>query len=988
MADDSPPLLTLQLFGPFEARVQGDSLPHLRFRKGQALLTLLALRAGHEVERDWLAGQLWPDRTETPTLTSLRNSLLNLRQALGPAACRLQAPTARTLRLQVTATEVDVLAFDAAVDRGDSSSLEQAVALYRGPLLEGCAEEWAFQERRSRELAYLEALETLATQALTHGNPAGAESYLRRAVAADPLRETAQRALMQTLATRGNYAAVLQVYRDLRRRLHRDVNAEPDPETQALFQQLRAEARRRAALPAGMARSGPLKLDPKARADGLSSLGTDRSTAASPFPTLDLRPDNLPVQRTPLLGREQELAAVRALVLRAEVGLATLIGAGGTGKTRLGLAAAADLLDQFDAGVFFVGLAPISDPALVAAAVAQTLGVRETAGRTLLESLREYLRPRQMLLLLDNFEHVLPAAPLVAELLASCPRLKVLVTSRAPLHLQEEQQFPVPPLAIPDPQHLPPLEGFAQFAAVALFLQQAQAVKPGFVLTDENAPSVAEICCRLDGLPLAIELAATRIRLFSPQALRARLERRLPLLTGGARDLPARQRTLRNTIAWSYDLLAADEQKLFRRLSVFAGGFTLEAAAVVCGSCGSALDSSLDGNVLDRVASLADQSLLKQEEQEDGEPRFVMLETIREYARERLEESGEAGAIRRQHAQYFLTLAEAAEPELRGPRQREWLHRLEQEHDNLRAAREGRQGEQDGAEMALRLVGALVQFWVGRGHLGEGRQWLEAALSSGCPVRLPTKVRALNAGSWVAYHLGDYEAVRRLSEEALILGHALEDRRSMAHSLFSLALAASVAGDYERVRTLAEEGLAQALDVGDRWLAAHQLMHLGLVAWVRDDAAQASHLWGESLAVMREVGDPFLIAVMLANLGNLENDQGRYDRAGTCLREGLKLFQELRERRGIASCLEGLATMLCGQGQAARAARLLGTAEALREAVHCPVEPVDRRLYYDRTVAETRAAQGEAAFAAAWAEGRAASLEEAIACALQESSAP
>ncbi|HSH78927.1 MAG TPA: adenylate/guanylate cyclase domain-containing protein, partial [Herpetosiphonaceae bacterium] len=441
-----------------------------------------------------------------------------------------------------------------------------------------------------------------------------------------------------------------------------------------------------------------------------------------PLKSLDTRPNNLPVQSTPLIGREQAVAALRDLLLRPGVRLVTLTGPGGTGKTRLGLQVAADLLDHFEHGVYFVNLAPISDPALVASAIAQPVAVREHGGKPLLESLKDYLRDKHLLLLLDNFEQVTAAAPLVADLLAAAPRLSVLVTSREVLHLYGEHDVAVLPLTLPDPGHPMPLERLTQYEAVRLFIERAQAARSDFAVTNENAPAVAEICYRLDGLPLAIELAAARIRLLPPQAMLQRLTSRLRLLIGGARNLPERQQTLRGAIAWSYDLLEQDEQTLFRRLAVFVGGFGLDAVEAVCNVPGD-----LDVDVLDAVESLVGKSLLREAAAAD-EPRLGMLETIREYALERLDQGGEADETRRRHAAYFLQVAEEAEPQLAGRQQIAWLNRLELEHDNLRAALRWAIDCGDAAT-ALRLVGSLSRFWHDRGYAGEGRQWLAQALA-------------------------------------------------------------------------------------------------------------------------------------------------------------------------------------------------------------------------------------------------------------------
>ncbi len=739
----------------------------------------------------------------------------------------------------------------------------------------------------------------------------------------------------------------------------------------------------------------------------------------SEFPaiqTLEARPNNLPAQATPLIGREREIEAARALLLREGVRLVTLTGPPGIGKTRLGLQLAADLLDHFPDGVFFVVLAPISDPSLVASVIAQTLDIREAGGRPASELLKDALRDTRRLLVLDNFEQILPAAPLVAELLGACPGLKVLVTSRAVLRLSGEYDFSVPPLLLPAQRPLPPLDQLTQYEAVRLFIERAQAAKADFAVTNENAPAVAEICHRLDGVPLAIELAAVRIRLVSPPAMLARLAHRLPLLTGGARDRPGRQQTLRDTITWSHDLLDRSEQRLFRRLAVFVGGCTLEVTEAVC-----TVGGDLGIDVLDGLGSLVDKSLLRQVEHQ-REPRFGMLETIREFALEQLQASGELGDLRRRHAAYFLGLAEEAEPKLRTAEQDRWLARLESEQDNLRAVLAWSQAEAGEAQTGQRLAGALGWFWYVHGHHTEGRRWLDTVLAAGGGAAGTVRAKALAAAGQLVQRQAEYGRATAMIEEALALYRAAEDTSGVAWSLSLLAFfpqgsaeratalleeslalyrasgdtwgiawalgcwgfVATQRGDWERAAQLLDDSLAMFRRLGHTWGIARALSFLGRVEHALGNHDRAAELFEESLPRLRALDDTWAIALELNGLGKLVLDRGDTKRAGALQRESLALFRALDDVWGIAACLDQLANVESSEGNARRAVRLLGAAEALRGTTGTR-PPHAERATHERAVADLRAALGEEAFTTVWAEGQAMTLEQAIVYAVSDS---
>jgi predicted ATPase/transcriptional regulator with XRE-family HTH domain len=722
------------------------------------------------------------------------------------------------------------------------------------------------------------------------------------------------------------------------------------------------------------------------------------SNFAPPQPR-DAHRTNLPTRPTPLIGRERESAALVALLRRDDVRLITLSGPGGAGKTRLALHAATALLNDFADGSYIVNLAPISDPDLVAPTIAHALGMAEGADRPVEAGLRAFLHGKQMLLLLDNFEQVLDAAPLIAELLAAAPGLKLLVTSRAVLHLYGEHEVVVPPLALPPPSDVPvssrgeearevggdvatPAASAAaallEYAAVRLFSVRAQAARADFTLTSTDAPIVAEICRRLDGLPLAIELAAAHIKFFAPAALLMRLEDRLELLAGGPRDLPMRQQTMRNTIDWSYHLLDAGEQVLFRRLGVFVRGCTLQAAAAVCHADGAlALDPGAG------LAALTNKSLLQQSAGPDGEPRFTMLETVRGYALELLTTCGEAAAVRQRHAAYYLALAEQSAEASYGKAELASYEQLEHELDNLRAALDWCHAQPGAAAIEIRLATALAQCWVIRGYAREWWERMQAALLRRSEVPEALRARALIISVLFLIHGGgDPEQVAPFVAEGLTLKRMLGDTTGTAWALMAQGTIAAYAGDYRRAARLNEQSLSLYQALNNPWGQSIAHFQLGELALLQGDQERAGALLEQSVTLYRQsIGATWAIARRLTWLGLVVLAQGDVVRAGALFRESLTLCSSSRNKVDLPMTLVGLAGVAQSQGRPEAAARLLGAADALSRTVGS-YRGLIGGLITERTTAAVRDHLDNATFAVRWAEGQRMSLEQAQAEAL------
>ncbi|HYP41891.1 MAG TPA: tetratricopeptide repeat protein [Chloroflexia bacterium] len=725
----------------------------------------------------------------------------------------------------------------------------------------------------------------------------------------------------------------------------------------------------------------------------------------------------LPSSPTSLIGREQEIAEARSKLWRTDVRLLTLTGPPGIGKTRLGLAVADALQGEFEHGVWFVPLAPLTGPGLVASSIAQALGVQENPGQPIADTLCGHVRDQRMLLLLDNFEHVTEAASVISRMLSVAPGLKVLATSRALLHVYGEHELPVRPLALPDVKYLPPVEELPEYSAVTLFVARTQAVKPDFRLSTQNARTVAEICVRLDGLPLAIELLAARAKLFAPDAMLARLDQRLSLLTGGPRDRDSRQQTLRGAIDWSYDLLEANEQALFRHISVFAGGCELAALEAV---------HPMPQPVLDVVESLVDKSLVVHyppAEQAGDEPRFGMLETIREYALERLVERGEIEQARRQHAEYYASFSEAAGPELSGPEQSTWLGRAAREHDNLRGALRWTLDRGD-AQTAARIAGEMWRFWWVRGFLSEGRAWLDEVIGQSHAIDIALKATALRGAGTLAHVQGDFLQGQSLFEESLTLYRELEDKQGIADGLTSLSNTAMGLNDLGRAQAYLEESLALYRELENTHSIAVSLSQLGNVAYLTEQYALARARYEESLALFSQLSDTHRAAVVLHNLGEVSYYQGEYARAKGFHEESLGLFRELGSTYGIAyaltsagkcaqangdstqakslhsealalfqtmgckpevaQCLIGIAHAEVAEGKHERAVKILGASEAALDKLGVVMD-AGQKAEYDGSITAARQHLPKDAFEGALNAGRDMPIEEASAYALEAS---
>ena len=718
-----------------------------------------------------------------------------------------------------------------------------------------------------------------------------------------------------------------------------------------------------------------LRLSPEERA-ALEAAG--RRPQAGATAVAD-RPSGLPMPRTPMVDREREVEHIGDYLLRAGVRLLTLTGTGGVGKTRLALQVAATIGGGFADGVVFVPLATVRDPELVLAAIAQAVGVRGAGGRPLQEGLRAFLGPRHLLLVLDNFEQVRAAAPAVAALLRDCPRLVLLATSRAAIRVQGEQEMPVLPLSLPVAAGRASVADLADCPAADLFLQRATAARPDFRLTATNAPAVAEICSRLDGLPLALELAAARVRVLPPQALMGLLGNRLQILTGGERDRPERQQTLRATLAWSYDLLRPGEQALFRRLSVCSGGCTLATAV----SLGAETHDG-EGGVIDRLAALVDQSLIGQEEQVDGEARYGMLETVREYGLERLAVAGEGEGARRAHAHHFMAEAEAAAAHLPcGPDEILCIDLLEREHDNLRAALDWSLARHE-AEIAACIATSLRWFWDAHGHIRVGRHYLDAVLALGDAVPRGLYAKALDGAGMASWRQGEYDRGIALHTEGAAISRALGDNATLALCLADRGAALALMGDFGPAAVDLQESVALARTAGAQVPLIVALVNRGILYMLRGTPVEAIPALGEALTLAQLLNSARGRALSEVVLGLSWLYLGDAEQAEAHLTEALPILRRIDDRIFIMHTLVGYGSIAALRTQTERAARLLGAAEGLRILLSADIPRVFL-AGLEPIIASIRAQLGEESFARVWGEGQGMHLEQALDLVQQQS---
>jgi non-specific serine/threonine protein kinase len=953
-------VLEIRLLGQFDLRRNGAPV-EIPSRSAQSLLAYLLLNTGIAHRREKLAGLLWPESTEDNARSYLRKALWQVRKSL---AADMPGGEEYLLAddISITFNSNADYWLDAEAVRGkptEAMPVEEqieAVSAYHGELLPGFYEEWVTLERERLKAAFDQKINTLLSHLVAGGQWEQVVYWSEQWIALGEAPEPAFRALMVAHANVGDMAKVAATYDRCVEALREELSVEPSEQTTALFQELRNGA----TFPGDQSATAAV---PETKPS---------ETALSSSETGDQQLTNLPIPLTSFIGREEEINEIKRLLMESR--LLTLTGAGGSGKTRLAIRVASEVRNIFDDGVWWIELAVLVDPQLVPQAVAKVLSIREAPNQTLSESLTNALHSRRILLVLDCCEHLLDAcAQLTEHLLKACPDLKILATSREVLGVAGERVFQVPTLSSPDPNRVRPSD-FLDYDAVYLFVERAATLKPDFGLTNLNAMAIGQLCHGLDGIPLAIELAAARVQVLKVEQIAARLDDRFRLLTGGSRTALPRHQTLRATLDWSYDLLSDCERRMLQRLSVFTGGWSTAAAESVCAGGEIQLD-----DVLDLLSQLASKSLVMAERKPGEEARYRLLETIREYAGEKLVEAGEETAVRDRHLDYFVKLAEEAEPQLFRPDQVFWLNRLEADHENLRAAAAWSLKRKAGTS-ALRLVGALSWFWSTRGHYREARELSSQILSSPMAMeRTAARAKALSIAGLVQWVLGGKVDVRPLLEEALDIATEIGDRSIIAWSRVFLGTEISTHGDYQEGLSLIEEGLEEcrALGSAGQYGVGFALSFLGDGAFYQGDYQRAHEHYEKSVDVLSEVRDLNFLAYSLRRLGHTARYLGDLESAANGCQESLTLNMKLGHQQGVAACVSGLACVALARGDAIVAAQLFAAVESQIEKFGVSLLPSDT-VEFERNVARARDELGEETFAAAWAEGRTMTMEQAI----------
>ena len=937
-------MLEVRLLGRFEVSQDGKTIT-ITSRPAQSLFAYLIINAGSAHRREKLAGMLWPDSLEETARDNLRHALWRVRKALETASvARFLHADDQTMKFNASSDFwLDVASLEKLGETATADKLMDALAHYQGELLPGFYDEWVVLEREHLASIFEHQMARLMSKLKGEERWLDLLEWAERWIRLGQRPEPAYRALMFAHAAKGDMSKVAATYERCVRSLH-EFGMEPSEQTKELYKNLKAG-----------------KESPKSQT----------------IPTRSLEKEvfsNIPVPLTSFVGREQELKEIARLLSTSR--LLTLTGSGGVGKTRLAIHTANDVLSKFKGGVFWVGLVGVSDENLIPQVIAASLNVREVSDEPLIETLKSYLKSREVLLVIDNCEHLIRACAQVAEqLLAACPKLKILATSIEALGIFNEMTWQVPSLPLPETQRPLSLKELQEYSSIELFGARAANAKNAFVLDESNAYSVAQICRRLDGIPLAIELAAARIKVLSVDEIAARLDDRFSLLTAGSRTAVPRHQTLRATIDWSHDLLTEPERFLFRRLAVFAGGFTLEAAESVCSQ------GMRRSDVLDLLGRLVDKSLVVVEPVSDlGETRYRLLETIRQYALEKLAGAGEARDIRDEHLEFFVKLAEQAEPNMFGMESPHWFKRLDQELDNIRTAIEWATNSGK-ADVALFVAGSLVYFWFAHG-LG-GSEWhdrvQQALARPEGRERSLARAKALN-GLGFMYWADVYPTDRHLElEEALSIGREMDDPRTVATALRNLGLLENINGNYAESRAFLEQsleilrGMGQAGQTESTWT----LIFLGDVALNHSDPKWARSLYEETVAVLRELGDLNFLAYSIRRLAQLYWHEGRYDEAIAQLRESLHMNRDIVDPRGIIACLAGFAAVAVAQGQYQRAAQLIGAVETQLASLGIRLLYMDK-MEYDRNLAVLQGKLDKTALRKFWEKGNAMSLEQAV----------